>query len=93
MVIYFHHYSNPSHSFSNGSCCDLDSCSVDCNSSLFLCVRLGETDHDFFIGCPLSTFLGRVGGDNVTFADVVGDVPNPVVLLVSILRDVRISYF
>ena len=90
LTVRFHQYSNPSHSIVTGLCCDLGDCIVECNSALALCVRVGNTSLEDF-ECPTDeVVLGTVGGDNVTFEDVVGMENNPVVVNSSSLPDVRL---
>ena len=69
----------------DGACCDSANCTADCNSALSFCFRTGETSHDE-LGCPtVSTLLGTVGGDSVTFTNAVGNKANPFVLRLNIL--------
>lgn len=72
-------YRNENHRDAQG-CCDLF-CGT-CDNYFFLCLRpsrFSSRDQT----CPNGQRLtGEVGGDHLTFTDVLGDIPNPVLFSV-----------
>lgn len=72
-------YENPTHSRSDGHCCDDIFCHSDCDTHLIFCLQPPGYSDDIEEDCPLGELTaGQVGGDSITsFGDSVGDLPNP----------------